>query len=195
MKIIKINLEKINPEIVKIIAKVVKNGGVVAIPFDTCYGLISDSTKKSAVEKVFKIKKRDLNRPISSVFKDLEMIKKYAKINQHDLKKYFPGPYTVILSAKKNAKIKTIYNNTISTRIPDFQLTKELSKILSMPYTSTSANISNQPPVWSGKEVIKIFQNQKFQPDLIIDGGKLPQKPVSKIIDLTNQTSSKIIER
>jgi len=202
MKIIKINLKKIDQRIIKITAEALKNGKVVAMPFDTCYGLAADATNKKAVEKVYKIKKRPKSKPFSIVIKDLTMISKFLKNPDKSSKivayaqKLLPGNYTLILPVKKlpaeKIKLYTIFNKTLSIRIPDFPLTQALSSKLNVPFTATSANISNEPPAWSGEEVVKIFQKQKFQPDLVLDAGKLPQKPLSTIIDLV---SSKIIER
>ena len=201
MKIIKMNPpaggQKPELKILKQAAKIIKQGGVVAMPFDTCYGLAADVTNKKAVTKVFQIKKRDLQKPISAVFKNIKMIKKYLKINkiqETELKKYLPGFYTIILPAKQKTKIFTKCKNTISVRIPNFPFTFTLSSMLNIPYTATSANISGRPEIWSGKKLIKVFKNQAQKPDLILDGGLIPKKPLSTIIDLS-QKKPKITKR
>lgn len=198
MKIIKINLKKPESKILKQITKIIKQDGVVAFPSDTCYGLAADATSKRAVKKVFKIKKRPSSKPISIIIQNLKMAKQYAQINQtqeQKLKKYLPGPYTIILPTKMALKkIFTETNKTISIRIPDSPLTRAFSSILKIPYTATSANLSGQPPAWSAQKVIKIFQNQKTKPDLILDGGQLKQKPLSIIINLASK-KPKILKR
>jgi len=197
MKIIKINLSKINPKIVSEAAKIIKSGGVVAMPFDTCYGLTTDATNPKAIRKIYQIKKRAKSKPISTVFKDLKMAKIYTKITaqkEKNLKKYFPGPFTIILPAQKQAKIATRFQNTISIRIPDFPLTLALASLLKKPYTATSANISGKKSLWSTQKLILEFKNQVKKPDLILDAGNLPPNPTSQIIDFT-QLEPKIIKR
>ena len=105
-----------------------------------------------------------------------------------------PGSYTIILPLKKNQKIYTNTNNSISLRIPDFPFTEALSAQIQLPYTATSANLSGSPEIWSAQKAIKFFKSQKVKPDLIIDAGILPQKPLSKIVDFTQQ-QPKIILR
>jgi len=193
MKIIKINLQKPENKKIKKAAQIIKEGGIVAFPSDTCYGLAADAKNKKAVEKIFKIKNRPEQKPISVIVSNLKMAQKYALIDKNiekEFKKSLPGPYTIILPAKKQAKIFTKFKKTISIRIPDFLLTKTLSLKLKSPYTATSANISGEPPAWSAKEVIKTFEKQKYKPDLILDAGKLSQKPLSTIIDFTKETLS-----
>ncbi len=188
MEIIKINLKKPEPEILQQAVKVIKQGGVVALPFDTCYGLAADATNKKAVQKVYIIKKRPPSKPISVIVRDLKMTKQYTQINKNieqKLKKYLPGSYTIILPAKQKIKISTKFNNTISIRIPNFPLTFTLSSMLNTPYTATSANLSGQPEIWSAKVLIETFKNQPQEPDLILNAGLIPKKPLSKIIDLT----------
>lgn len=190
MKIIKINLKKLDKKTLNQAVKIIQKGGVVAFPCDTCYGLAADATNQESVEKVFKIKQRPFSKPISVIIQDLKIAQKFVKINKFQyskLKKYLPGPYTIILSAKNEKQIFTKIDNKISIRIPKFNFTNELSKALKIPYTATSANISNQPPAWSGQKVIKYFKNKKFQPDLVLDAGVLNKKPLSTIIDLTSQ--------
>lgn len=177
-----LNIKKQN--IIKEAIKLIKKGEIVISPTDTVYGLICDATNKKTVKRLFKIKKRPREKPIPIFVKDIEMAKKLAKINPKQekfLKKVWPGKVTVVLKSKDK--------KTIGLRIPNYKFINQLLSIINKPLTGTSANISGKPASTRIKEVIRQFQNQKHQPDLIIDAGNLkPAKP-SMVIDLT---SSKI---
>ena len=83
---------------------ILKNGGVVAHITDTCYGLACDMTNPKAVTKLFEIKHRPINMPVSALFASLEEAKKYVEWNDMAEKlaeKYLPGPLTLILPLKK----------------------------------------------------------------------------------------------
>ena len=186
-------------EIINQAVQELKKGKVVVCPTDTVYGLIADATDKKAVEKIFKIKKRPKNKPIPIFVKDLEMAKKIAEIDDSQekfLKKAWPGKITVVLKLKiknyfkiKNLKFKIygINRNTIALRIPKNKLVLRLLKKINRPLVGTSANVSDQPPSGNLKAVLRQFEGQKLQPDLIIDAGNLKKSKPSKVVDLTGK--------
>lgn len=184
MKIINVN--RIN---IKEIADLLKKGSVIICPTDTVYGLIADATNKKAVEKIFKIKKRPKQKPIPVFIKDLKMAKKIVKINKKQekfLKSAWPGDVTVVLKPKiKMPKGIGKPGEEIGLRIPDYKIINRLSRLVGVPLTGTSANISGNPSSVKIKEVISQFKEQKFLPDLVIDAGNLPANKPSTIIDLT----------
>lgn len=158
-------------------AKIIKQGGIIAYPTDTCYGLGADPKNKDAMKRLFDTKGRTKSKKVSLIFEDISMVEKYCDLNQKQKKyliKYLPGPYTFILKAKHSTE-------TIGIRIPNHKVTQLLSKYLKMPYTTTSANKSGQPPCYDAK----CITGQLTGVDLILDGGKLPKNLPSKIIDLT----------
>lgn len=190
MKIIKINLQKIKNSEIKIISDYLKNGKVAALPFDTSYGLCANSNNKKAVRRIYQIKKRKTNIPLSSVFKSISEINKYCQVNKEQekfLNKKLPGKYTIVLKAKPKTKIYTKYKNTISIRIPKNILIQKIAENFNKPFTATSANISGQPAAFSANKLEKQFQNKKNKPDLIIDSGPLKKTNPSKIVDLTSK--------
>lgn len=186
-------------EIINQAVQELKKGKVVVCPTDTVYGLIADATDKKAVEKIFKIKKRPKSKPIPVFVKDLETAKKIAEIDHSQekfLKKAWPGKITVVLKLKiknyfkiKNLKFKIygINRNTIALRIPKNKLVLRLLKKINRPLVGTSANVSDQPPSGNLKAVLRQFEGQKLQPDLIIDAGNLKKSKPSKVVDLTGK--------
>lgn len=178
-RIIKVDLSKPALQEVKIAAEIIKKGGIVAYPTDTCYGLGANPQDEKAINKLSKIKNRPEGKKFSLVFRDLKMIEEYCEITPWQRKyllKYLPGPYTFILRSKTK-------DETIGVRIPDCRVTEKLSKMLSFPYTTTSANKSGEKECYTVPCILKQLKNI----DLILDGGVLKRNPPSKIIDLTEK--------
>ncbi|MFH1181198.1 MAG: L-threonylcarbamoyladenylate synthase [bacterium] len=169
--------------------EIIKNGGVVIAPTDTVYGLICDAANKKAVEKIFKIKKRPKSKPLPIFVKDLKMAKEIAEIDRKQekfLKKVWPGKVTARLERKKSKiKLYGVDKDTIAIRIPKYRLLLGLAEQLNRPLAQTSANISGKIAPAKIQEILKQFSSKKYQPDLVIDAGDLPQNKPSKIIDLT----------
>jgi L-threonylcarbamoyladenylate synthase len=192
MEILKVNSKNFD-KIIKKVIEYLKEGKVVVCPTDTVYGLLVNAKDKKAVEKIFKIKKRRKNKPLPLFVKDIKMVKSLAKISKKEekfLKKFWPGKITVILKYKnKNLPQGTFdqKNKKIGLRIPDYKLINNIFKKINFPLSGTSANISGKAPSTKIKEIIKQFQNQKHQPDLIIEAGNLPKSQPSTIIDLTEK--------
>ena len=180
MEILKLSSKNFK-EMVKITVRTIKNGQVAICPTDTVYGLVCDTLNKKAMIKLCKIKKRPKNKPIPIFVKDIKMAKKLAKIDKKQeqfLKKVWPGKTTVVLK-KKNKK------GTVGLRIPNHKLLLNLVKQLNFPLTGTSANISGQPASTKIKEILRQFEGQNYQPDLVLDDGDLRNSKPSTVIDLT----------
>ncbi|PIP23189.1 MAG: threonylcarbamoyl-AMP synthase [Candidatus Nealsonbacteria bacterium CG_4_10_14_0_2_um_filter_38_17] len=175
---------------VKIIARLIKEGKIVVCPTDTVYGLLCDATSKKAIDRLFKIKKREKGKFFPIFVKDLKTAKALANIESRQekiLKKFWPGKLTAVLKRNRKLKIYGLDKKTIALRIPKHKLIKELLVKSNLSLTGTSGNISGQPTSTKIKDIIRQFKNQKFQPDLIIDAGNLPKSLPSTIIDLTGR--------
>lgn len=170
--------------VIKLAARLIKDGKVVVFPTDTVYGLLADARNKKAVERIFLIKKRSKKQYLPVFVKDIKMAEKLGQINKEQkvlLRKYWPGKITVVLKRKGNNKFYGLDKNTIAIRIPKQKFLNILLDKLNFPVVQTSANISGVLPITSIEEISKQFKKNK--PDLIIDGGKLKTKS-SKIINL-----------
>lgn len=189
MKILKIGSKNF-AEVIKIVIKSIKKGEVIVLPTDTVYGLITDATNKKAVEKIVKIKGRAEKKPLSKFIKSIKEAKKFARINKSQenfLKKVWPGKVTVVLKKNKGKKVYEVGKRMIGLRIPNYKLINILLKKLNRPLIGTSANISGKQASTKIKEIIRQFENQKYQPDLIIDKGNLPKSKPSAVIDITEE--------
>ena len=190
MKIIELSLRN-RQKAVKEAVKALKKEKVIVCPTDTVYGLMADATRKKAVEKIFKIKKRPKNKFLPIFVKDIKTAKELAEINKIQeifLKKSWPGKITAVLKRKKEKESRKIYGvgkKTIALRIPDYKLIKIFLEELKRPLAETSANISGQPSPVGIKDILKQFKGRKLKPDLIINGGDFPKNKSSAVIDLT----------
>lgn len=190
MEIIKINSRKLEKQKLLYVAQLIRSGGVVIFPTDTVYIPVADATNRKAVEKVFLIKKRSPKKPIPIFVKDIKLAKKLAKVDKEQelfLRKVWPGRVTAVLKRKSGGpKIYGVEEKSIALRIPNYRPVHFLLEKLNRPLVGTSANISGQPSSGDIKDVLAQFKNRKYQPDLIIDAGKLPKRRPSKVVDLTN---------
>ena len=194
MKQIKLNLndqEQIN-KTAKIVAGVLKNGGVVVYPTDTLYGLGANAFNEDAIVKVQKIKKQDRSKPISVVVKDIKMARRIACIDskvEKILNRIWPGPITAVLRKKDIIPyILTGAGETVAVRISDNKFVSALLSKIDFPVTATSANISGENNLLKPEEIVEKLGGEKTSPDLFINTGKIKNSIASTIIDLTAST-------
>jgi len=181
---ITINSDDPDPDIVRQTVEILRNGGVIAYPTDTIYGLGCDIFSKSGVEKIYRLKGRDWKKPFSFMCADIQDASQYAQISDYAyrvLKHCLPGPFTFILPAKRNVP-KTFIpkQKTAGIRIPDNALCLALTKELGRPIITTSANMSGHEVYASAEAIEKTFNHGL---DLVLDGGILNKEP-STVVDL-----------
>ena len=167
-----------------------KKGGVIAYPTETVYGVGADALNQETINKVFKIKERPENKPISLAVSSWKMLQENAKINRQQieiLKKLLPGPITII--AQKTSQVPdrlTAGSSKVGIRYPNNKIATEIISRYGSPITSTSANkTSHQPPVSHTQIGIPV--------DHIVEGGTTPIKTSSTIIDI--EDNFKILRR
>lgn len=186
MKHIKINPESPEKKKIEQAITVLENGGTVVYPTDTLYGLGADIYREDAVRKVYTIKKRSFNNPISVCVSEIGDIGKIAymdKDTEKIVKKILPGPFTIILRKKENiSPILTAGEEKIGIRIPDNRICRELTQ--RFPITTTSANISGKKAPKSLKEVLEELGDLV---DLILDDGRSGEGVPSTVLDLTTR--------
>jgi len=166
--------------------KALSNGEIVVYPTDTLYGLGADIYNNDAVKKVFKIKKRPFNNPLSIAVSDFKELKKLAytdKNTQILAKSFLPGKLTLILY-KKNCVSDIITGNLdkVAVRIPNNKIALELLSNFG-PLTATSANIHGLKTPSNIRDIKMQFKEEDIA--TCIDIGNLNDRP-STIVDLTN---------
>ncbi|HYY70787.1 MAG TPA: L-threonylcarbamoyladenylate synthase [Nitrososphaeraceae archaeon] len=161
--------------------EIIINGGTIVYPTDTIYGLGCDPYNKKAVEKVFKIKKRLMDKPLPILTFDIRSVEKIISLGVigRKLADYFwPGPLTLIgnLNDNKIPKILTSGKKTVGIRIPNNINTLNLLKYCNF-LAGTSANISNENSCLTAKEVMN-SKLDGYDAILIGDDNK-PKDPFS----------------
>ena len=161
MKIIKINPNEPEPDKIKIARQVMKQGSIIVYPTDTVYGIGANIFDERALLKVFSIKKRSHDKPLSVCLSRIEDIKKVAHMDdatEELVQKILPGPFTLILEKNDHVpSLLTAGSEKIGIRIPDNQVCMNLSN--DFPITSTSANLSGYDVPESANDVLNQLGN------------------------------------
>lgn len=155
-------------------AQIIKQGGIVIFPTETVYGIGVNALNEEAVKKLYSIKQRPLNKPISLLISDMNMINKVAQditdLEYKLMKKFFPGPFTIILKKKEIVPdILTANTDTVGIRMPSEEITRRLIEYANIPIAAPSANISNKP---SGTNLDNIIKDFEGKVDYFIDSGE-----------------------
>jgi L-threonylcarbamoyladenylate synthase len=186
-----IDSENIDKNIITHVAKILKSGGVGIVPTDTVYGLAADAYIKPAVEKIYKIKGRDRNKPIAIAINKIEDLEKFVKeippVGYQLIETFFPGPLTLIFLAKENV-LEHIVNKTIAIRMPNNEIISSIIEELKEPLALTSANKSGE------KSCYRIEDINLEGVDFIIDSGETELKIESTILDISTPKPSLIRE-
>lgn len=184
MKILKTNNSAPDENVINEAIDVLADGGVIIYPTDTVYGLGANIFDNKAVRNVFKIKQRNLLKPLSILVSNTDAIELVAKISiyQKDtLDKYLPGPYTFILNKTPIVpRVVTSGLTHVGVRVPENKIACKLASIF--PITTTSANLSDEKVLSTPEDILKQLG---CDVDLVIDVGPLEAKNASTIIDLT----------
>ena len=180
--LIHINAQNPQKRLINKAVEVLKQGGIIAYPTDTAYGVGCDIMNKKAIEKIYWLKKRDKREPFSFVCSDLKNISQYAKVTNYaykTMKRLLPGPYTFILEGSKAVpKMMLTKRKTAGIRVPDHNICLRLVEGLEHPIISTTAN-TEEGQLLNDPSLIKDY----FSPhlDLVIDGGPVPGEPSSVV--------------
>ncbi len=167
---------------------ILREGGVIMYPTDTVYGLGANALDEQAIEKVFLIKERVKQKPISVAVRDVAMARRIAVISpiaEKFLARVWPGAVTVILPKRSVVPDMLTDGGPIGLRCFKNAFLEKLFLYIDFPLTATSANISGELPISNIKALRAQLKNKKYIPDLIIDAGALPPSSASTIIDLT----------
>ena len=183
-----INRDFPQQRLIKKVVQILKDGGVIAYPTDTIYGIGCDIFNKKGIEKIYQIKKREKNKPMSFICADLSDISQYAIVSNYAyriMRKCLPGPYTFILEASSKTPKKIMSKRkTVGIRIPDHKICLAIVTELGHPLITTSANISTEEELNNPDDIEDKLGSSL---GLIIDEGPLISEP-STIVDLTGDS-------
>ena len=184
MKILKTDNDSPDYNVINEAVDTLANGGVIIYPTDTVYGLGANIFNNKAVRRVFKIKQRNLLKPLSILVYDSDAIQLVSRISIYQKKildTYLPGPYTFILNKSPIVpRVVTSGLDHVGVRVPDNEIARNLAKLF--PITTTSANLSDKEVLSTPDEILNQLN---CDVDLVIDVGELDSNNASTIVDLT----------
>ncbi len=169
-------------------AQTIKNGGLVAFPTETVYGLGANAFDSKAVAKIFEAKGRPNFNPLISHIAEIETLYELAQTDERVIalaKQFWPGPLTFVLNRKKtDSSFDLVCAGlpTLSVRMPNHKIALELIKQSSVPIAAPSANRSQSISPTTARHV---FESLGSKVNMIIDGGASNVGVESTIIDLT----------
>ncbi|MFA7227470.1 MAG: L-threonylcarbamoyladenylate synthase [Melioribacteraceae bacterium] len=168
------NLVKANKENIRHAAEIIKNGGLVAFPTETVYGLGADGLNPIAVAKIFEAKKRPAFNPLILHIADKDWLQKYSATRNKKIDrliyKFWPGPLTLVLPKTGIVPgIVTSGNPTVALRMPDHPVALQLIEESGTPIAAPSANKFGHLSPTEAAHVAKYLGDRV---DMILDGGK-----------------------
>jgi len=167
---------------------IIEEGGIVAFPTESFYGLGVDATNPSAIERLFLVKKRDPGLPLLILISAIDELPQYtASIPAEALelgRRFWPGGLTLVFQSTQTLpSVLTAGTGKIGIRISSHPLAHALTLALKRPITGTSANISGGPPCTRADQVVECLGGQV---DLILDGGLTEGTHPSTLLDVTS---------
>ena len=175
-----------NDEGIRKSVEIIENGGVIIFPTDTVYGIGCNPYDANAVKKIYEIKSREKIKSLPVLASSIQIVKQISIIDEFTekiIKKYWPGPLTLILKLKdKNLKKSLNLEDKIAVRIPNSECTLKLLNKCNL-LVGTSANVSGDSSFTDPQECMKNVKNY----DIFVDGGTITSKGESTIIEIENE--------
>ena len=166
--------------------EVLKKGGIVIFPTETVYGIGTNALCESSVKRIYEVKERPDEKPLSIMVSNKGEISKYAIIENEIEKKiidsFMPGPITIILKKKEGVfDYISSGKDTIGIRIPNNNIMLKLLQKAEIPIVAPSANISGRPSGIIFENILKDFNGKV---DVAINGGKCEISEPSTIVQV-----------
>lgn len=176
--VIKVDINQVDKDVLNKAAGVIKNGGLVAFPTETVYGLGADYLNKNAVRKLYEVKKRPADKPFTILISDLyELIRltcEVSVLSRHLIERFFPGPLTLIFKMNSGEKI--------GIRMPRHKFALEFVSACNTPIAATSANISGGKSPRNAEDVLRCLDGKIA---LLLDGGEADIGIESTVVDVS----------
>ena len=177
-----------DPAAPAIAAEIIRNGGLVAIPTETVYGLGANGLDENAVASIFAAKGRPQDNPLILHVAQSSEIEKFCHsipASAYTLaEKFWPGPLTMVLPARDIVPKRTTGGlNTVAVRCPDNDTTRAIIRLSGVPIAAPSANLSGKPSTTTAAHVL---HDHDGKIDAIVDGGPCRVGVESTIVDLTD---------
>jgi L-threonylcarbamoyladenylate synthase len=178
---------KADPPGIEEAAQTILQGGVVAFPTETFYGLAADALNEMALQKIFQIKGREESKPLLLLVSDRSWVpalaRKISPLAGRLMEKFWPGPLTLVFEASPHLPaILTANTGKVGLRISSHPAAQALVHAVGRAITGTSANLSGQPSVSTAKGVLQTLGGKL---DAILNGGKTAGGLGSTVLDVS----------
>jgi L-threonylcarbamoyladenylate synthase len=187
MKVVKVDPQNIDAAVVSEAAKVLREGGLVALPTETVYGIAANALDPEAVAKVYLAKRRSRNKPLAVCVASREQAEALAEGVTAQAKrlmdKFWPGPLTLVLRRKAVVPdIVTAGTEMVALRCPEDAVAQAVLSQARIPVVLTSANLSGAPSATTAGQVVSDLGERV---DFVLDGGPTQLQVASTVLDLT----------
>ena len=184
--VLKVNPRKPEKKKIRVAAEIIKNGGLVAFPTETVYGLGADALNPKAVLALFKAKKRPLDNPpivhISDVKEVYRLVEEVPPKAEKLMENFWPGPLTLIFRRSKIVPDVTVAGlDTIAIRMPKHNVALALIRESGCPIAAPSANLAGRPSPTTAQHVLEDLEGRI---DAVLDAGPTRIGVESTVLDL-----------
>ena len=188
-KIIQINRENFTDAELAEAAEILRNGGLVAIPTETVYGLGANALDESASKKIYEAKGRPSDNPLIAHISCMDelsaLVSEIPEAGRKLAEKYWPGPLTMVFPKKEIVPYGTTGGlETVAIRMPSDPVANRLIKLAGVPVAAPSANTSGRPSPTKAEQVVEDM-NGKIE--MIIDSGEVGIGVESTIVDVSGK--------
>ena len=186
-EILKIDADNSEEKILARAAEILANGGIIAYPTETFYGLGVDATNEKAIENIFAVKGRNFKKPVSLIIGQANdvypLVQNVPEAARKLMTAFWPGALTIVFLATNNiSPLLKAGSGKIGLRVSSHPIAGGIVQILKRPLTATSANLSGAPECTQASEVAEQIGDKI---DAIVDLGPTPGTAGSTIIDVT----------
>jgi len=176
--IVEWNPERPKKKVTELILRTMQEGGVIAYPTDTHYGIGCDLFNIRSIRKLYTMKRLDPKRALSIICRDMKDISTYAVLSDFSfdiVKWYLPGPFTFVLKARKIIpKLLMTDRKEVGVRIPAHPVPVGIAALCGRPVINTSARIAGEEVMTDPRVIEKTFGENL---SLVVDGGILVSDP------------------
>ncbi len=180
MKIVRIDDENV----VELAKAILQEGWVVMHPTETCYGFAVDIFNEQALTKLFKLKGRDFNKPVSILVDGFGMAQDFGLFSekaQQLAAQYWPGPLSIVVPRKKSLpEFLNPGEDFISIRYSSDSFSEAMVSALGKPVTTTSANVTGEQPLYLPD--VSVFGENAEEIELVVDGGEISMNKPSTVV-------------
>lgn len=171
-------------------ADIIKNGGLVAFPTETVYGLGANALDERAVKRLFKVKKRSLNDPLIVHISEMSQLRRIVlevpNVAEILADNFWPGPLTMIFNSNRAvADLVSAGLDTVAVRMPSGKIAQEIIRRASVPIAAPSANMFGRVSPTSAEHVLEELGGKI---DMVVDGGRTDIGIESTVCDVTGSS-------